>query len=170
MSYNSDRVLILEGDDSAEMDYYNVLLNHLLNREPKEAISDAVILKIIEDSCNKFRSCHSYISEDGQRIVNCLREYWKYKNQKSMRFDIPENMPVLQAIMSFFIKPYGFEQIERFMLNKKYSKKAHAFMLWGASRGFAELPKTFTNVIYENKHTTVLVDDKLSDIARIINQ
>lgn len=169
MSYNSDRVLTLEGDDSAEMDYFNILLNHLLNREPKEAISEAVILKIIEESCNKFRSCPSYNSENGQRIVYCLREYWKYKNQKAIRFDIPENMPVLQAIMAFYIKPYGFEQIERFMLNKKYSQKAYAFMLWGAFRGFADLPKTFTNIIYENHQATLLVEDKLNDIAEIIN-
>lgn len=169
ISYDENRMLSLEGVDSAEMDYFNVLLNHLLNREPKEAISDAVILKIIEESCNKFRNCTSYNSEDGQRIVYCLREYWKYKNQKAIRFDIPENMPVLQAIMAFYIKPYGFEQIERFMLNKKYSQKAHAFMLWGAFCGFADLPKTFTNIIYENDQATLLVEDKLNDIAKVIN-
>ena len=169
ISFSNSRRLSLKGEANAEMDYFNVLLNHLLNREPKEPISDAVILKVIEDSCNQYRSCSSYNTDSGQRIVNCLREYWKYKNQKTMRFDIPGNMPVLQAIMAFYIKPYGFEQIERFMLNKKYSLKAHAFMLWGASRGFADLPKTFTNIIYENKNTTALLDDKLNEVANIIN-
>lgn len=169
ISFSNSRRLSLKGEANAEMDYFNVLLNHLLNREPKEPISDAVILKVIEDSCNQYRSCSSYNTDSGQRIVNCLREYWKYKNQKTMRFDIPDNMPVLQAIMAFYIKPYGFEQIERFMLNKKYSLKAHAFMLWGASRGFADLPKTFTNIIYENKNTTALLDDKLNEVANIIN-
>lgn len=169
LSYNVNRNLTLNGDESAEMDYFNTLLNYLLKREPKDSISDAVILKIIEDSCNKFRNCKSYNSENGQRIVNCLREYWKYKNQKVMRFNIPENMPVLQAIMAFFIKPYGFDQIERFMQNKKYMLKDHAFMLWGASRGFAELPKTFTSIIYENKLITDIVDDQLFCILKTLS-
>lgn len=52
--------------------------------------------------------------------------------------------------MSFFIKPQGFEQIERFMLNRKYRYKEYAFMLWGAYIGFAAIPKTFTSVIYQN--------------------
>lgn len=101
ISFSNSRRLSLKGEANAEMDYFNVLLNHLLNREPKEPISDAVILKVIEDSCNQYRSCSSYNTDSGQRIVNCLREYWKYKNQKTMRFDIPDNMPVLQAIMAF---------------------------------------------------------------------
>ena len=169
IAYNTDKNISLIGNENAELDYFNVLLNHILNKERIEAISDTVILEIIVESCNKYRNCMTYDSEDGQKIVNCLREYWKYKNQKTMRFDIPEGMPILQAIMAFFIKPYGFEQIERFMLNKKYTHKAHAFMLWGASRGFADLPKTFTNVIYENPQTTLLVDDKLNEIVNIIN-
>lgn len=156
--------------NNAENEYFNVLLNLLLDRDYKENISEALIMNIIEVSCNNFKSCESYNTTDGQRIISCLREYWKYKNQKAMRFDIPDDMPILQAIMSFFIKPFGFDQIERYMLNKKFSYKSHAFMLWGASRGFADLPKTFTNIIYENNQTTLLVEEKLCDIAGIINQ
>jgi len=74
-------------------------------------------------------------------------------------------MPVLQSIMSFFVKPLGFDQIERYMMIKKFSSKAYAFMLWGAWIGFADMPKTFTNVLYQNNDINSLIDAKLEDIS-----
>lgn len=57
-------------------------------------------------------------------------------------------MPVLQAILSFFIKSRGFDQIERFMMNRAYHHKELAYMLCGCLMGYAALPKTLTSVIY----------------------
>ena len=47
------------------------------------------------------------------------------------------------------------------MLLKMFSQKAYAFMLWGAWIGFADMPKTFTNVLYQNDDVTRLIDNKL---------
>ena len=47
------------------------------------------------------------------------------------------------------------------MMIKKYSHKAYAFMLWGAWIGFADMPKTFTNVIYQNDDIDSLIEKKL---------
>lgn len=70
-------------------------------------------------------------------------------------------MPILQSIMSFFVKPLGFEQIERFMLMKNYTQKRYAFMLWGALVGFADLPKTFTNILYQNDEIPYLIENAM---------
>lgn len=81
-----------------------------------------------------------------------------------MGFTIPDNMPVLQSVMSFFLKPFGFDQIERYMMNKKYTEKKYAMMLWAACNGYAALPKTFTSVLYQDKANYKDMDDLLEDI------
>jgi hypothetical protein len=68
--------------------------------------------------------------------------------------------------MSFFVKPLGFDQMERYMMIKKYPNKAYAFMLWGAWVGFADMPKTFTNVIYQNNNITLMIENKMGEISR----
>lgn len=73
-------------------------------------------------------------------------------------------MPVLQSIMSFFLKPFGFDQIERYMMNKKYTEKKYAMMLWAACNGYAALPKTFTSVLYQDKANYMDMDALLEDI------
>jgi hypothetical protein len=52
------------------------------------------------------------------------------------------------------------------MMIKKFSSKAYAFMLWGAWIGFADMPKTFTNVLYQNDVINSLIDGKLEDIQK----
>ncbi len=54
-----------------------------------------------------------------------------YKKQKAISFDSPTDFPLLQAIMSIFIKPREFDQIDRFMLNRGYQLKKYIYMLWG---------------------------------------
>ena len=90
--------------------------------------------------------------------MTALGEYWRYKKQEADTFSIPANLSILQSIMSFFIKAQGFEQIERFMLNRKYQHKEYAFMLWGAYIGFAAIPKTFTKVIYQDNDISKKLD------------
>lgn len=68
--------------------------------------------------------------------------------------------------MSFFIKAQGFDQIERFMLNRKYKLKEYAFMLWGAYIGFAAIPKTFTSIIFNNQSIDKELEDFLFEIIK----
>ena len=58
----------------------------------------------------------------------------------------------------------GFDQIERYMTNKKYTEKKYAMMLWAACNGYAALPKTFTNVLYQDKTNYIDMDNLLEDI------
>lgn len=147
--------------DIAELEFFNVLLKLIIERTVLEPISDAYILTLIEDAANEYKSRPSSTTDSGVKILTCLRNYWKYKHNSISGFIIPEDMPVIQSIMAFFLKPFGFDQIERFMLNKKYTEKGFAMMLWAACNGYAALPKTFTAVLYQEISYFSDMDDLL---------
>ena len=151
-------------EDNAELEYFNVLIKTIVSRETLETISEQFILSLIEKSAIAFKSCPSYESEKGKLITECLRNYWRYKHNQCTGFVIPGDMPVLQSVMSFFLKPFGFDQIERYMMNKKFTEKKYAMMLWGACNGYAALPKTFTSVLYQDEENYMAMDNLLEDI------
>lgn len=165
-----DGTLVLndENASNAEIEFFNVLLSFLLDRDVLETISDAFILSLIEKAANSYKLCATSGTTDGEKILACLRNYWKYKHNAVPGFSIPENMPVLQSVMSFFLKPFGFDQIERFMLNRKYTEKKYAMMLWAACNGYAALPKTFTAVLYQNPTNFMAMDNLLHTISNSI--
>ncbi|MBO4599588.1 MAG: hypothetical protein J5641_02500, partial [Bacteroidales bacterium] len=148
------------GDDTndAEKKYFNILLKCILNTMEK-SISEHRIIKLIEESAKIFKNTPLAETRKGELIIKSLREYWAYKTQRTDYFEIPEELPIFQAVMSFFIKPLGFDQIERFMLIKNYSQKCYAFMLWGAWVGFADMPKTFTNVLFQNEGISHIIEE-----------
>lgn len=151
-------------EDNDELEYFNVLIKTIVSRETLETISEQFILSLIEKSAIAFKSCPSYESEKGKLITECLRNYWRYKHNQCTGFVIPGDMPVLQSVMSFFLKPFGFDQIERYMMNKKFTKKKYAMMLWAACNGYAALPKTFTSVLYQDEEHYMAMDNLLEDI------
>lgn len=158
--------LYLSGNtDDSEICYFNILLNCILKSTTAKQLSDHSVLLVLEESAQLFKSTPISREDSGKMILNTLREYWSYKNQRVDSFNIPEGMPVLQSIMSFFVKPLGFDQIERYMMIKKFTSKAYAFMLWGAWIGFADMPKTFTNVLYQDDDINSLIDNKLKELS-----
>ena len=160
----SDSLYLSSNTDDSEICYFNILLNCILNNTTPKQLSEHSVLLVLEESANLFKSTPFSGVDSGKMILNTLREYWSYKNQRVDSFNIPEGMPILQSIMSFFVKPLGFDQIERYMMIKKFPSKAYAFMLWGAWIGFADMPKTFTNVLYQNNDINFIIDNKLEDI------
>ncbi len=162
---DTENVSISNPSDNPELCYFNILLDLILNRNSETLISEHAVLELLVNSANTFKENPLSKSIKGEKILNCLRTYWQYKNQKTDNLIIPEqDMPIFQSIFSFFIKPLGFEQMERYMLLKKFPQKAFAFMLWGAWIGFADIPKTFTNVLYQNEKVSKLVEDKLKEL------
>lgn len=147
--------------DVAEIEFFNVLLKDIVERDSLLPISDALILSLIEKAANEYKNYAISKTERGLKIISCLREYWRYKNNNVGSFSIPNDMPVIQSVMSFFLKPFGYDQIERFMLNKKFTEKKYALMLWAACNGYAALPKTFTSILYQDKEYFGDMDDLL---------
>lgn len=161
----SDSLYLSSNTDDPEICYFNILLNCILNNATPKQLSEHSVLLVLEESAKLFKSTPFSRVDSGKMILNTLRAYWSYKNQRVDSFNIPEGMPVLQSIMSFFVKPLGFDQIERYMMIKKFSSKAYAFMLWGAWIGFADMPKTFTNILYQDDEVNYQIDNKLKELS-----
>lgn len=163
-----DSVSINNIAENPELCYFNILLNLILHRDSELQLSEHAVLQLLVESANIFKEESLSNTEKGQKILSGLRTFWQYKNQKSEQLLLPEDdMPIFQSTFSFFVKPLGFEQIERYMLLKMFSHKAYAFMLWGAWVGFADIPKTFTNVLYQNDDVTHLIDKILKEFSKV---
>ncbi|MBQ7238282.1 MAG: lantibiotic ABC transporter [Bacteroidales bacterium] len=166
--FDNDIVSIINPSENPEICYFNILLKLILKKSSEMPLSEHAVLQLLVESANIFKEESLSNTEKGQKILNCLRTFWLYKNQKTEQLLLPDDdMPILQSTLSFFVKPLGFEQIERYMLLKKFSHKAYAFMLWGAWIGFADMPKTFTNVLYQNDDVTRLIDNKLKELNKV---
>ena len=158
VNVDSEEIYIDNTSENPEKSYFN--------NTNKRQISEYYAIKILEESAKQFKNAPISRSVTGEKILNTLRSFWAYKNQRTDEFSIPNDTPVLQSIMAFFIKPLGFEQIERYMLMKNFQHKSYAFMLWGAWVGFADMPKTFTNVLYQNEEANSLIDSLLESIIK----
>jgi hypothetical protein len=93
---------------------------------------------------------------------NTLRDYYAYRTAKSDNFAFPKN-DILASIVVFFMKLQGHDQINKMLITKGIQHKQIAFILYGAYTGFANLPKTFTNLIFdsENQKLQYFIDDYL---------
>jgi hypothetical protein len=82
---------------------------------------------------------------------NTLRDYYAYRTAKSENFEFPKN-DILANIIVFFMKLQGHDQINKMLITKSIQHKQIAFILYGAYTGFANLPKTFTSLIFEGEN------------------
>lgn len=93
----------------------------------------------------------------GQKLPDCqeknvLREYYRYRKGETDIFDFPENF-TLANLIAFFMKINGHEQINKMVVTKNILHKQLAFMFYGAYVGFANMPKTFTNIIFDSNNS-----------------
>lgn len=159
--------LTIENCSQAELDFFNVTLKEIFLLENAN-ISEAYILNLIIMAAKDFKSLPSANTKEGQLIISTLQTYWKYKNNRVAGFEIPCSLPIFSSIMAFFVKPFGFDQMERFMQNRGINYKQYGFMLWGGAIGYASLPKTFTNLLYSNDNIYKRMDDFLFSLHRNI--
>ncbi|MDR1198650.1 MAG: hypothetical protein LBK94_06515 [Prevotellaceae bacterium] len=91
-----------------------------------------------------------------------LRDYYLYRIGKNDTFNFPENA-VLANLIVFLMKLAGHEQINKMLVSKNIVHKEIAFMLYGAYIGFANMPKTFTNLIFDSENNKLqnLIDNYL---------
>lgn len=68
--------------------------------------------------------------------------------------------------MAFFIKPFGFDQIDRYAQNRGIDSKEYGYMLRGALIGYTAFPKTFTDALYTNTDIYIPMDEYLTAIHK----
>ncbi|MDR1171399.1 MAG: hypothetical protein LBL24_02980 [Bacteroidales bacterium] len=91
-----------------------------------------------------------------------LRDYYLYRTGKNDNFKFPENQ-VLANLIVFLMKLGGHEQINKMLVTRNIPNRQIAFMLYGAYVGFANMPKTFTGVIFDSNNSELFqyIDDHL---------
>lgn len=99
------------------------------------------------------------IAEIGKHLAdgdakNTLRDYYAYRTAKKDNFVFPKS-DTLASIVVFLMKVQGHDQINKMLIAKGVQHKNIAFMLYGAYIGFANLPKTFTNLIFDSSNKTL---------------
>lgn len=145
--------------------FLDVIMNEALVCKQR-ALSDEVVLNLIVESANKYKCLECSNTEKGRQILSTLREFWSYKHNQCSSFSIPTNLVVLKSLMAFFIKPFGFDQIDRYAQNKGIESKEYGYMLRGALIGYTAFPKTFTDALYTNMDIYIPMDEYLIAIHR----
>lgn len=149
--------------------FLNIIINEALKNE-KRVLSDEVVLNLIVESANQYKCMECASSENGKMILDTLREFWAYKHNQRASFSIPDKLIAIKSLMSFFVKPFGFDQMERYAQNKGIERMEFGFMLRGALIGFIAIPKTFTDALYTNKDLYMPLDEYLAVIHRQVEE
>ena len=134
---------VLNSDE--EKVFLDIIMNEALMCKQR-GLSDEVVLNLIVESANKYK------------CLECSN------TEKS--FSIPVNLVVLKSLMAFFIKPFGFDQIDRYAQNRGIDSKEYGYMLRGALIGYTAFPKTFTDALYTNTDIYIPMDEYLTAIHK----
>lgn len=113
-------------------------------------ISSDQILSFVESLGIEFKEVKSLGTE-----VEHLRNYFRYRKSLIDEFAFPEKNLVLQNIFAFILKPNGFEQLDKFLKERNIGSNWIAFSIWTSFLGFANLPKTFTDLIFQSEKEEV---------------
>lgn len=154
---------VLNSDE--EKVFLDVIMNEALMCKQR-GLSDEVVLNLIVESANKYKCLECSNTEKGKQILSTLREFWSYKHNQCSSFSIPDNLVVLKSLMAFFIKPFGFDQIDRYAQNRGIDSKEYGYMLRGALIGYTAFPKTFTDALYTNTDIYISMDEYLTAIHK----
>lgn len=133
---------LFENLTEAELQLLKVSVNSILSK-PQGLLgnfSEQNILEIIKD-------IGEHLPENSNKQI--LRDYYKYRIGKNDNFNFPENS-VIANIIVFLMKLGGHEQINKMLVSKNLKNRQVAFLLYGAYIGFANMPKTFTNIIFDS--------------------
>lgn len=166
-SLNNLAISINVQTSDEEKVFLDVIMNEALMGKLR-VLSDDGVLSLIVESANKYKCLECSNTEKGKQILGTLREFWAYKHNKCSSFSIPDNLVVLKSLMAFFIKPFGFDQIDRYAQNRGIECKEFGYMLRGAIIGYAAFPKTFTDVLYANADIYIPMDEYLTVIHKLV--
>lgn len=154
---------VLNSDE--EKVFLDIIMNEALMCKQR-GLSDEVVLNLIVESANKYKCLECSNTEKGKQILSTLRDFWSYKHNQCSSFSIPANLVVLKSLMAFFIKPFGFDQIDRYAQNRGIDSKEYGYMLRGVVIGYTAFPKTFTDALYTNTDIYIPMDEYLTAIHK----
>jgi hypothetical protein len=146
---------LLKSLNESELKLLSVAVNSILTKPQGRLgnFSEQDILEIIKD-------IGEHLPENSDKQT--LRAYYKYRKGTNDSFTFPENS-VIANIIVFLMKLNGHDQINKMLVSKHIHNRQIAFLLYGAYLGFANMPKTFTNIVFDSENTELFsyIDDYL---------
>ena len=130
------------------MELLTVTVNAILSKPQGKLgnFSEQNILDIIKD-------IGEHLPENSNKQT--LRDYYKYRIGKNDSFNFPDNF-VMANIITFLMKLNGHDQINKMLVAKNIHNRQISFLLYGAYLGFANMPKTFTNIVFDSDNSELL--------------
>ena len=135
----------------------------LLETNFSTEVSETSITTILEKVFANFSESKFSKTEIGKEILSHLQNLSAYRANKEVNYTFPNSMPVLQNFISFIIKPHNNDELKNFAYSKEAKDLHFAFSMWAAFIGFANLPKTFTDILLESgdDHLIEYIDEYL---------
>jgi|GEM_PF-1809652 len=135
----------------------------LLETNFSTEVSETSITNISEKVFANFSESKFSATEIGKEILSHLQNLSAYRVNKEMNYTFPNSIPVLQNFISFIIKPYNNDELKNFAYSKEAKDIHFAFSMWAAFIGFANLPKTFTDIVFDSGDDQLIerIDDYL---------
>lgn len=137
----------------------------LLETNCSTEVSETTITTISEKVFANFSESKLSTTEIGKEIHSHLQNLSSYRANKEVNYTFPNSILVLQNFISFIIKPYNNDELKNFAYSKEVKDIHFAFSMWAAFIGFANLPKTFTDIVLDSKDDILIeyIDEYLFD-------
>ncbi|MVN91472.1 hypothetical protein [Mucilaginibacter aquatilis] len=124
----------------------------LLNAKGQQDINEGQINSILSDVIRKMNGKNELTDS-----LKALHQLQDYRATKAFEYVLPDNTPLIRNFIAFLFKPNSMEELQRYLFNKNIEQHHIAYTFWGAFNGFAAMPKTFTDPIF-NKGNEKLMD------------
>ena len=148
IKFTSGRIEVIDSH-SNKHNYYNTLLNSQIEGEYKRFMQENGSSELLSIAFVAGAKLKGYMPDKWEGS-----EYQLYLNgllsniQQGDSFDLFSiEQPVLQALSAFCQKGEDIDRLIDYMQQCGFSEFRYAFGIYGATRGFASLPKTFTNLL-----------------------
>lgn len=144
---SSELKVTIQGEESISIEFYEALVNSQIHSEYKSIMEDNGVEEPLAEAF-----------QGGQILKSLMREKWadspasNYLKgllnyfQENTSFELFSfNNRVLNSFAAFCQKGDNIDRLSDYLLQCGFSDYSIAYGLYGATRGFASLPKTFTN-------------------------
>jgi len=100
-----------------------------------------------------------YREENQEASIRELERLVAYRSTKSFEYLLPDENDTLRNFIAFIFKPSSLEDLERFLFAKNIRNHYLAYCIWTTFNGFASIPKTFTDPIFESDRNERVLDE-----------
>jgi hypothetical protein len=154
---NDDYIISIDESESMfdSSILFKIIINTLLeNSKCTNDIPESLIDNILNTVIERLKN-----EKNTKEEVSELDRLLNYRSTKNFEYIIPAKNETLKNFIAFIFKPSSVEELQRFLFSKNISHQYIAYSFWGTFNGFAAMPKTFTDTIFESELNSKILDE-----------